>query len=476
MLKKKVDWPARTRRNALIADVVGGFKHKGGFEQKEGAGPEPRQEAIGNSGDIWVAGRIIGILDGGFVLQDESGRMDILYREEVAAGDTVEIKVSVEERVGEGGFAYKVFVAAEIGLLAKCTEEYFIRKSDPNWKRGVVDLSVKEKLKTRSLIVAKTRDFFVEKGFTEVDTPAMVMLPGMEPHLDPFKTRLVTQAYESLPAGDIDAYLITSPEYAMKKLLAGGWEKIFQVTKSFRNRETAGHLHNPEFTMLEWYRAYADYRDIMEDTEELVNGLAKRFCGSEEVTFSNFRINMALPFERKKVSELFEECAGIGAETLTDRDALYGAATEKGYKISKSAPYEDIFYTVFLNEIEPQLGIMKPVVVFDYPKQMGALAKKSGEDPRFVERFELYIGGMELCNAFTELNDPVEQEARLEEERQMRQKMGKETYQVDQSFIGALRFGMPPSGGNALGMDRLAMVLTNTADIRDIMYFPLKDL
>jgi lysyl-tRNA synthetase class 2 len=511
MLNKKTRWPARTRRNAFIAEVIKGFEHGVSFEQNGGRTLNFRRQvkaSLGACGErgavgaknlsgksvvgaqdlsgnglnleevngVFVAGRVIGILDGGFVLQDESGRMNISRNDAVNVGDIVEVQIGVEEKVGEDGRAFKIFAALQVKVLAECAEEYFIRSGDPNWKRAVVDLSVKEKLKTRSLIVAATRDFFIAKGFTEVDTPEMVLLPGMEPNLDPFKTRLMTRDFDGCATRETDAYLITSPEYAMKKLLAGGWEKIFQITKSFRNGETGGRLHNPEFTMLEWYRAFSDYRAIMEDTEQLVNSLARQFCGSEKIIFGNFRIDTSLPFERKRVSDLFEEYVGISAEVLTDKDALGKAAAAKGYKISDNASYEDIFYAIFLNEIEFHLGAIKPVIVFDYPAQMGALAKKSEEDPRFVERFELYVGGMELCNAFTELNDPVEQMRRLEEERRTRQKIGKDVYPVDQSFIGALRFGMPPAGGNALGIDRLVMALTNTADISNIMYFPLRDL
>lgn len=482
MLKSSFHWPARIRRNALIKEAIRGFERR---EVVTGAAGGGNTMAFGSGagaagrngvGGVWIAGRIIGILDGGFVLQDESGRVDVFFELAVSAGDIVEVKISAEKRVGEDGVVYNVFTAIDLRVLAKCADDYFIKKSDPNWKKTVVDLKLKEGLKVRSEILKKTREFFWGAGFTETETPEMVKLPGMEPYLDPFKSRLMTQAYEGLPAEEFDTYLITSPEYAMKKLLVSGWEKIFQISKSFRNRETDGSLHNPEFTLLEWYRAYDDYRGIMKDMEGLVNHLAKEICGGDDVVFGDYRVDTSLPWPRKKVAELFEEYADIDRETLTDRDGLFAAVVKKGYKLAQNAPYEDLFYTVFMNEIEPKLGILKPVIVYDYPLQMAALAKKSEDDPRYAERFEVYIGGVELCNAFTELNDPVEQEARLKDESAYRKKLGKENYPVDQSFIGALKFGMPPAGGNALGMDRLAMILTNTADIRDMILFPLRDL
>jgi len=253
-------------------------------------------------------------------------------------------------------------------------------------------------------------------------------------------------------------------------------KKIFQLGKSFRNKETSGSLHNPEFTLLEWYRAYADYNDIMKDTEDLVDSLAMAVCGKHEVIFGDTKIDTKTPWPRVKVKDLFKEHAGIGENELTDEELLRVAVAKKGYHVDSGTPYEDLFYLVFMNEIEPKLGMKRPVIVYDYPAQMAALAKRSEDDNRYAERFEVYIAGVELCNAFTELNDPEEQEARLKAEQEQRKTMGKDQYGVDQSFIGALKFGMPPASGNALGVDRLAMILTNTEDINDMMLFPLRDL
>ena len=328
----------------------------------------------------------------------------------------------------------------------------------------------------RAAIVRKIREFFWEKGFEEAETPTMVRLPGMEPYLDPFKTVLTGQPSEGRAAAAEDMYLITSPEYALKKMLVAGYEKIFQLGKSFRNRETSGVLHNSEFTMLEWYRAYADYSDIMKDTEEMINSLAKDVYGGDVIMYGGHKVDTKTPWPRVRVKDLFMKYAGVEEEALLDAELLRAAAGKKGYKVDGKTPYEDLFYLIFMNEIEPRLGLDKPVIVFDYPLQLGALAKRSEAYPRYAERFEVYIAGVELCNAYTELNDPAEQESRLKAEREKRISMGKDNYPVDQSFIGALKFGMPPSGGNALGVDRLAMILTNTEDINDIMLFPLKDL
>jgi EF-P lysine aminoacylase GenX len=456
-------------RNSSVKEAIGALEN---LERKP---PEP----------VIVAGRIVGILDDGFVLQDASGRIDVVYADAVNVGDIVEVRLASRlqplalpqfKGAAAGKIEGVVFCADLVEVLVKCAEEFFIRQSDPNYRKMIVDTAFREKFVKRQMLTQKIRDFFAGRGFTEAETPLMVGLPGMEPHLDPFKTEFRSMPDGSDESQKKDMYLITSPEYALKKLLVGGFEKVFQLSHSFRNRETESELHNPEFTMLEWYRAYADYRDIMKDTEELALFLAQVACGGNEVVFRDYRIDMSPPWERVSVKDLFERYAGIGEETLLDSEKLRAEARKRGYAIAEAAPYEDSFFIIFMNEIEPKLGIIKPVIVFDYPVQMAALARKSVTDPRYAERFEAYAGGMELCNAYSELNDPVEQEQRLLRENVQRAAMGKDKYEVDQSFIDALKFGMPPSAGNALGVDRLLMLMTNTTDIRDMILFPLRDL
>jgi lysyl-tRNA synthetase class 2 len=422
------------------------------FEQSESNLPE----------GIFIAGRIIGILDDGFVLQDTSGRVDLKWKEKVNVGDIVEVRLWAQRAVGKDRIAFLEFLAREAAVLAPCGEDFFIGKGSPNYLKAVIDENFKEKLMRRERLTKELRDFFWKRGFMEVSTPELVRLPGMEPNLDVFKTE--------------DMYLITSPEYAMKKLLVSGLEKIFQITKSFRNKETNSPLHNPEFTILEWYRAYSDYTRIMKDMEELVCELAVAANGKPQIFFKDYKIDVAAPWPKVKVKDLFKDFAGVDHEVFEDAEKFRAAVSGKGYKVDDETPYEELFFLVFLNEIEPKLGLTKPVIVYEYPVQMAGLAKKCEEDSRYSERFEVYIGAIELCNAFTELNDPVEQKARLEAEHEQRKLMGKADYGVDQGFISALNFGMPPSGGVALGVDRLMMLLTNTADIRDLLFFPHNDL
>lgn len=427
-------------------------------------------EGVQNPRKALLAGRVIGILEGGFVLQDESGRLDIYYDGKVNAGDIVEVEAKAKKRMIEGK-EMTVCVAKSVLVLAPCMTDFFIRPSDLNYKKMIVDLSFKERMIVRSRLIESIRNFFGGENFLEVDTPQMVRLPGMEPHLSPFKTQLIDQA-----GSQTDMYLITSPEYAMKKILVGGAEKIFQICKSFRNKETDSELHNPEFMLLEWYRAYASYLEIMEDTERLVEHLAVKENGKAEINFKGKKVDVSVPWPRKRVKDLFKEYAGIDFAEFEDVEKFRAAVKKKGYDVDENTLYEDLFYMVFLNEIEPKLGFGRPVIVHEYPVQMAALSKKCADDPRYAERFEAYIAGVELCNGYTELNDPAEQSARLEAERGQRVSAGADDYAVDQSFVGALEFGMPPSGGNALGVDRLMMLITDTSDIRDMMFFPLRDL
>ncbi|MBD3327771.1 EF-P lysine aminoacylase GenX [Candidatus Peregrinibacteria bacterium] len=408
---------------------------------------------------LYVVGRVVGIIkegdmafngeksQAGFYLQDESARLFFEFDGKVDIGSIVQARL-------KGGKVEKIL------RLAECAD-FFIIPSSENYKKIIIDKSLESKLKTRSKVLQLIRQFFLDMGFVETDTPSMVKLPGMEPNLEVFKTNYKANVGEMKI--EEDRYLITSPEYAMKKLLVSGMEKIFQLTKSFRNNESFSALHNPEFTLLEWYRAYGSYLDMMEDTENLVKFLCERLGVEGVLQFGEMQIDVSSDFERLSVKEAFKKYAEMDLEDIADL-------------VNGDISYEEAFFSVFLNKIEKHLGVEKPVFLYDYPVQMAALAKVKESDTKYAERFELYIGGMELCNAFSELNDPVEQKRRLQTEREERKKMGKSDYEVDRSFIDALEFGMPPAGGNALGVDRLIMLLTDTADIKDILFFPERDL
>ncbi|PIR55377.1 EF-P lysine aminoacylase GenX [Candidatus Peregrinibacteria bacterium CG10_big_fil_rev_8_21_14_0_10_36_19] len=307
----------------------------------------------------------------------------------------------------------------------------------------------KETIKKRAFYTQKIRDFFNAQNFTEVETPIMVTIPGMEPHLTPFETQFTDQT---------KLYLNHSPELQMKKLLAQGFGNIFNITKVFRNGEIGGNTHNPEFTMIEWYRENANYQNIMEDCEKLISSLAP------EITYQGNKIDLKSPWPRKSVQELFKEYCQID---LTSEDPF------KNHDTSGCHTWDDKFFKVFLNEIEPHLGKNKPLIVYDYPSSQAALAKKSTKNPFFAERFELYIAGIELANAFSELTDAQEQRDRLKQEQQERKELKKTVFPIDEEFLHSLESIQFPCAGIALGLDRLLMLLMDKKSINEVLLFPL---
>lgn len=377
-------------------------------------------------------------------LSDETGGVRLCFdaAHEARVGDIVEV---------EGRLKGDVFCASGLRVLVPSRD-------------GAVPLSqsVQANLRKRAKIIAGIRRFFDEKGFVEVETPLMVPQPGMEPHLEAFQTTYEMRQF----------YLHTSPEYAMKRLLAAGFERIYQICKVFRH-EPVGRMHMPEFTMLEWYRAYADYTDIMVDTEYLIAGLATDLYGESVVRTGQYAVDLTPPWERISVREAMLRYAGIRADPYSETAAFIRQAGHS--TVDKDDPPDVAFFKVFLDRVEPHLGVQKPAILYDYPAPMAALAKRKYDAPDLAERFEVYIAGVELCNAFTELNDPDEQRQRLEEEIAQRVREGNPAYPIDECFLSALEYGMPPSGGIALGVDRLIMLLTGASSIGEVMAFPMSD-
>jgi len=299
-----------------------------------------------------------------------------------------------------------------------------------------------KRLDARARVVRGVRAFFEARGFLEVETPVLVPSPGLDLHLD---------AFEVPGAG----YLGTSPEYQMKRLLADGWGAIFQITRCFRRGER-GSLHNPEFTMLEWYRADAGAEDVMRDTEALVAEVT-----GGQVVLGARAIDATPPFPRITVCEAFEAHAG-----LPRRETLRLAAED-----------EERYFRMLVERVEPALAASpRPVFLTEYPASQASLARRKRGDPEVAERFELYVAGVELCNGFGELTDPVEQRARLEHDQRERLARGLPVYPLDEAFLGALERGLPPSGGNALGLDRLVALACGTTDVADVMAFTAEEL
>jgi lysyl-tRNA synthetase class 2 len=303
-----------------------------------------------------------------------------------------------------------------------------------------------KRLRERARVLAEVRRFFDTRGFVEVQTPVMVPSPGLDLHLDAFE---VAGGERGAPR-----WLITSPEYQMKRLLAEGWRHIYQIVPCFRRGEL-GARHNPEFTMLEWYRGDAGVEDVMRDTEQLVAAVT-----GGTVRLGERTIDVHPPLERLTVCDAFGRYAGWSPEATLD-----AAASD-----------EDRYFRTLVEQVEPALeAVDHGVFLVDYPATQASLARKKPGDPRVAERFELYVAGVELCNGFGELVDATEQRARLERDQQERRARGLPVYPVDERFLDAVA-RMPPSGGNALGLDRLVALANGTSDIGDFLAFGADEL
>jgi lysyl-tRNA synthetase class 2 len=326
----------------------------------------------------------------------------------------------------------------------------------------------------REKVVDGIRQYFKSGGFHEVETPSLVQRPSTETFLEFFDTEL-NMADGQKQTG----YLITSPEYAMKKLMVAGLGNIFQVCKSFRNTEGLSSRHNPEFLILEWYRVNADYTAVMEDCEKMVMHLLQLIKGPTEtkLRYQGCEYDLSQPWLRMSVAEAFEKYSQIDVDTLLDEKKLLASAKQKGYQVDGTSTWEEVYNQLFLNEIEPHfVELEQPLILYDYPASQAALSRKKPSDSRFAERFEFYIAGLEIGNAFSELTDADEQEQRLRADMETRTQLGRKTYQIDEDFIDALKVGMPESAGIAVGVDRLIMLLANVPSIHDTMFFPVTDV
>lgn len=336
----------------------------------------------------------------------------------------------------------------------------------PEWWRSDVLARRLPVLRTRGRIADAVRAFFRARDFAEVETPALQVSPGMEPHLRPFATDLD----EPFGDGQRRLYLHTSPEFAMKKLLAGGVERMFQLARVFRNGERAD-THHPEFTMLEWYRAGADYKAIMDDCDGLLAAVADA-AGASEWRRGDKTCDVSKPAERLSVAEAFGRHAGIDLFAASEIVDFKNAAGRAGIACQDGDRWDDVFFRVFLEKIEPNLGIGRPTILYDYPASMAALARLKPGDARVAERFEVYVAGLELANAFSELTDAAEQRRRFAADNDLREKLYGARLPLDEDFLAAVA-AMPPSAGIALGFDRMVMLATGAARIDDVLWAPV---
>jgi lysyl-tRNA synthetase class 2 len=422
-----------------------------------------------------IAGRLLGLRDFGKLifapLQDRTGRLQVGFqkarleawweqRKWLDGGDQVAV-------TGELGFTQKgelTLWASAVRLLAKSVAPppekwHGLADVEQRYRRRYVDLwaseGVREVFVLRSRMLSLVRRFLEERGFLEVETPTLHPIAGGAT-ARPFKTH-----HNAL---GIDLFLRIAPELYLKRLIVGGLERVFEVSRNFRN-EGISTRHNPEFTMLELYQAQADFRHMMAHTEELLEHLARELLGRTQVEFRGATYELAAPFRRARYDELFQTQNGC---SLHDEAAVAQRARELALKLPPGAGHWKVVGEVFEATVEDALA--GPVFVTHFPTPLCPLAKSDPADPRFAERFELFLGGMELANAFSELNDPAEQHRRFEE--QVASKDPEAPGEVDLDYVQALEYGMPPTGGLGIGIDRLAMVLANQGSIRDVLLFP----
>ena len=341
----------------------------------------------------------------------------------------------------------------------------------------------KKNLIARASIIKSIREFFWNQNFIEINAPTILRHPGLEPYLDPMKTVVQNEKGEMH-----NMYLHTSPEYTMKKSLAAGFEKIFSIGPCYRNKESFGGYHNPEFTMIEWYRRGVAMEKIMDDCEHLINYLINQSCNCEEskatkqskdshsldcfASAGKLATMTVGEVRRVSMNDLWKELLNVTLDDFLTVETMHQLNIDRGYSPIKDEPFEDLFFRIFLNEIEPKLKEMGAVIIHHYPAQMAALAKISENDNRYAERFEFYINGIEIANAFSELTDPIEQRARLEEEQRHRKELGKEVFELDEEFIKSLA-NIDFAAGIALGIDRLVMVLLDCKNIDDVLILPM---
>jgi lysyl-tRNA synthetase class 2 len=366
--------------------------------------------------------------------------------------------------------------ASRLHFLSKCLvplpeKWHGLTDVEIRYRQRYLDLIVnpdsRRVFETRSRVVQAIREFMIGRGYLEVETPMMQPIAGGA-LARPFVTH-----HNAL---DMKLYLRIAPELYLKRLTVGGLERVFEINRNFRN-EGISTQHNPEFTMLEFYEAYADYHAMMAMTEALVGEVARRAIGADEVVFGEHRISLAPPFRRISLREGAAEAAAarlrrpVTAADLRDREQAAAIARQLGVEIEAGAGAGKLTMSIFEALCEGDL--IQPTFVYDFPTEVSPLSKQKPDDPDTVERFELYVGGFELANAFSELNDPAEQRRRFEAQLEGRARGDLEAHAMDEDYIRALEYGLPPTGGEGVGIDRLVMLLTNSPSIRDVILFPL---
>jgi lysyl-tRNA synthetase class 2 len=430
---------------------------------------------------VRVAGRLVARRGQGRIafldLEDRSGRIQLLASEDRLGADALAVLVDLDlgDVVGAWGHTARtrrgeVSVAIDgFQLLAKSLrpppdKHAGLRDVETRHRQRYLDLMANEDVRQTFIVRAKAvtaiRRFLDERGFIEVETPVLQPLYGGA------AARPFTTYHHELGRR---LYLRIATELYLKRCIVGGLERVYELGKDFRN-EGVSFKHNPEFTMLETYEAYADYRDVMEMLERLVAAAAEAATGSTRVPWKGGEIELAPPWRRVPLRDALREASGIDVLDHRDAGSLRRAMREAGYDAPDGTAWAKLVDGLLTQALEPTL--VQPTILFDYPVELSPFAKRRADDPRLVERFEAFAGGMEIANAFTELNDPDDQRARMAELAAARAAGDEEAEPTDEDFLVALEHGMPPTGGLGLGIDRVAMLLTDRHSIREVVLFP----
>lgn len=450
---------------------------------KERYGELSPEEIEKKSGEFVLAGRVMSKREMGKLifahLLDETGKIQILIAKNEIEPDKFDFfkkMIDIGDIIGVRGRVIKTktgevtILVKDLRLLTKSLRplpEKFhgLKDVELRYRMRYLDLIMNERtreiFRTRTKIIQYIRDYLISEGFLEVETPMMHPIVGGAA-AKPFVT------YHN--ALGMNLYLRIAPELYLKRLIVGGFEKVFELNRNFRN-EGVSSRHNPEFTMLEFYEAYATYEDLMKRTEEIFYGLALELKGSPQIEYQGKLIDFTPPFKRIKFLSALTELGGVPPEILRDREKLLNFAKEKRIELNPRDPRIGKWWTKLFEElVEPKL--IQPTFVLEYPVEVSPLARRSDSNPEVAERFEFYVAGKEIANAFSELNDPIDQKKRFEEQIKLREVDEEIPPEIDYDFIRALEYGMPPCAGEGIGIDRVVMIFTDSPSIREVILFP----
>jgi len=467
-------------RNEGINPFPSGFKVEHTIAQIQEAVVQNEADALDGM-SFTTAGRMMAVNSFGksaFVrFRDRSGQMQAYIRKDKVGSDAYAIfkRLDIGDFVGLTGPLFQTktgewtLLATEVKLLSKALRslpEKFHGLKDPEkrYRQRYVDLIMNADVRrifiTRSKIIQAIRQFFLRHDFLEVETPMMQPIAGGA-EAAPFVTH-----HNAL---NMDLYLRIAPELYLKRLVVGGFERVFEINRNFRN-EGISTQHNPEFTMLEFYQAYATYHDLMALTESLFADLATDILGSDTLVYQGQTVQLKGTWRRMTMTESLQQLGGVDPGLLSDRQGLIDFASAKGVQLTKTRSVGKIITKLFEALVEPQL--IQPTFITGYPVEVSPLSRRSDTEPGLTERFELFIAGFEIANGFSELNDPEDQRGRFLEQVQDRQEGNEEAHLMDEDYIEALEYGMPPTAGEGIGIDRLAMLLTDSPSIREVILFP----